>query len=104
MGCLNDLEEIVALKEVAGIFIGPFDLSAAMGRPGEMHTAEFKKTIQSIMDCCHAAGKFCMIYAGAVTEADAYLKMGMDSVSIGMDSALYINMYKAIISELKGSL
>ena len=33
-GCLEHIEEIVAIEGVDGIFIGPFDLSIALGIPG----------------------------------------------------------------------
>ena len=103
IGCLNELESIVALEEVAGIFIGPFDLTAAMGCPGAINTPAFKETVQKIADCCHTACKFCIMFVNSVPEATAYFEMGIDSVSIGMDAPLYINMYKTIISEIKNS-
>ena len=34
-GCLAHIEEICAMDGVDGIFVGPFDLSIALGRPGE---------------------------------------------------------------------
>ena len=101
LGCLNELESIVALEEVAGIFVGPFDLSAAMGIPGAFNAPQFRENIVRIKDCCHAAGKFCIMYVSTPAEAAAYLEMGMDSVAVGMDAALYINMYKGIVSGLK---
>lgn len=101
LGCLNELEEIVALDEVAGLFIGPFDLSAAMGIPGAVNTPKFKETVCRIKDCCHAAGKFCVMFVSSPAEAAAYFETGMDSVAVGMDASLYINMYKKILSEIK---
>ncbi len=102
LGCLAELDKIIALEEVAGIFIGPFDLSAAMGCPGQINTAAFKNQINEIIECCHKAGKFCMIYANSSVEASAYFKMGIDSVSIGMDTSLLIHTYRNIISEVCG--
>ena len=103
VGCLNELESIVVLDEVAGIFIGPFDLSAAMGSPGAVNTPEFKETICRIKDVCHAAGKFCMMFVASPTEASAWLEMGMDSVAVGMDAILYINMCKEIITNINNA-
>lgn len=102
LGCLTELDKIIALEEVAGIFIGPFDLSAAMGCSGQINTAAFKKKINEIIECCHNAGKFCMVYANSSVEASEYFEMGMDSVSIGMDTSLLIQMYRNIISEVCG--
>jgi len=101
LGCLNDLDLILAIDGVAGIFVGPFDLSAAMECPGEVNSPAFKDTVRKIMDSCHKVGKFCIMFVNTVSEAKEYFEMGMDSVAVGMDAPLYIRMYKAIVSELK---
>ena len=41
LGCLEHLEEIVILPGIDGIFVGPFDLSTAMGIPGQFDKPEF---------------------------------------------------------------
>lgn len=37
VGCLEHIEEITAMDGVDGIFVGPFDLSIALGHPGEFN-------------------------------------------------------------------
>lgn len=102
IGCYEQIEQIAALPEVAGIFIGPFDLSAALGIPGQFQKAEFQTAVVRIRDCCHNAEKFCIIYANSAEEASTYLHSGMDSVAIGMDSTLYISMYKKLLAKVRG--
>lgn len=48
LGCLEHLEEIVILPGIDGIFVGPFDLSTAMGIPGQFDKLEF---IEKIFYC-----------------------------------------------------
>jgi len=101
LGCLNELEDIAALPEVAGIFIGPFDLSLAMGIPGQFEREDFKYAVSHIMDCCHRHGKFCMMYSTNTGDAAALLKSGMDSVTVNMDAILYIEMYRRLIADIR---
>lgn len=101
LGCLKELDEIVALPQVAGIFIGPFDLSVAMGIPGEFEDEEFKATLSRIKDCCHSHGKFCMIFSTTVENAAKQLRDGMDSVTVNMDAILYIEMYRRVIGDVR---
>ena len=101
LGCLSELDKIVALPQVAGIFIGPFDLSVAMGIPGQFEREEFKATLSKIKDCCHNHGKFCMIYATSAENAAKQLCDGMDSVTVNMDAILYINMYRQLIRDVR---
>ena len=104
VGCLRELEEILAFESVAGIFIGPFDLSAAMGIPGRLDSEEFSQAVEHIKSCCKKAGKFCIIYVNTPQEAAAQLNAGMDSVAVGMDSSLYISMYRSLLSDIRGRL
>ena len=41
--CLADIENIVSVEGIGGIFIGPFDLSLAMGIPAQFDRPEFKE-------------------------------------------------------------
>mgnify|MGYP003296796489 CR=1 FL=1 len=101
VGCLEELDEIAALPQVAGIFIGPFDLSVALGIPGQFGREEFRSALLKIRDCCHRHGKFCMIYSGSNADAAKQLRSGIDSVAVNMDAALYINMYKELIRDVR---
>lgn len=40
-GCLENIEEIVRIDGVDGIFIGPYDLSAALDAPGDFSSSQF---------------------------------------------------------------
>ena len=56
-GCLAGIEEITHIDGVDGIFIGPFDLSVALNKPGEFGTQEFKDAIDRILKACKDAGQ-----------------------------------------------
>jgi 2-dehydro-3-deoxyglucarate aldolase len=43
---LNDLEEIIQLDGVDGTFIGPYDLSGSMGKPGQYDDEEVKGALR----------------------------------------------------------
>ena len=57
LGCLEHLEEIVALPGIDGIFVGPYDLSTAMGIPGQFDHPDFLAALRRIQAVCQAAGK-----------------------------------------------
>lgn len=69
---LQDLEEIVQIEGVDGIFVGPYDLSVALGKPGVFDTQEFQDTLRHIAQTCSAAGKYSFIFfrlAGSGSDA-----------------------------------
>ena len=95
LGCLEHVEEILALEGIDGIFLGPFDLSAAMGIPGEFERPELKEAMRHVQRACAAAGKVSIIYAANEAKAREGFEMGYDSVTYGMDAATLVNAYKA---------
>ena len=46
INALDELDEIIALSGVDGTFIGPYDLSGSMGKPGQWDEPEVKLIIQ----------------------------------------------------------
>lgn len=42
---INDLEKIIELDGINGTFIGPYDLSGSMGKPGEYYDSDVKKAL-----------------------------------------------------------
>lgn len=98
---LNSIEEIVKVDGVDGIFVGPYDLSIAMGIPGEFDNPEFVSALDRILKACKNAGKFTMIYTGNRQSAIKYFKNGFDSVAYSMDAAFLVNECKREINTIK---
>ena len=101
LGCLRDIESIVKLEGVDGIFVGPYDLSTAMGKPGAFKDDEVSGAIQRVLNACKAAGKVSMIYADNTETANHYLEKGFDSIALCMDTILIIRAMRQLIGEIK---
>ena len=99
VGCLNDIDNIVRVEGVAGMFVGPYDLSTAMGIPGQFDNPDLLKAIQKVTDACHAAGKFSMIYCDNAQRAQQYFSMGFDSTTIGLDICVLVEGYRKIVKD-----
>lgn len=101
--CLEQIEEIVAVEGIDGIFVGPFDLSTALGMPGDFDAPIVREAIERVQKACREAGKFSFIFAGSVERARAGFDMGYDSVTYGTDAAMLTGAYRmakqAILSE-----
>lgn len=101
LGCLMNIEEIAAVDGVDGIFVGPFDLSTAMGIPGQFELPEFKAALERILRACAAAKKPAIIYAATEQAVKEDFAMGFDSVTYNMDATVLINAYKDILSRIR---
>ncbi|WP_101912916.1 HpcH/HpaI aldolase family protein [Megasphaera vaginalis (ex Bordigoni et al. 2020)] len=100
-GCLDRIEEIAAIEGIDGIFIGPYDLSTALGKPGQFTAPEVISAIDRILKACQQAGKFSMIYADDTAAAKRRFQQGFDSVAVNMDTILFIRMIQNLVRDLR---
>lgn len=99
--CLDAIEEIVNIEGVDGIMVGPYDLSIAMGQPGEFESEEFQEALQRILNACKQAGKLTVIFAGNVQDSNKHIKRGYDSVILSMDTFTLVDGYKRLLEEVE---
>ena len=77
--------DIVAVDGVDGVLVGPADLSASMGLPGQQGHPDVVAAVHRVFEAAHAAGKRAGVNAFDPAAADAYLAAGADFVSAGAD-------------------
>lgn len=102
LGCLEHIEEIAAMEGVDGIFVGPFDLSIAMGYPLQFDHPEVVAAIDRILRVCKENGKLTMIFAADSSAAAARLAQGFDSVTVGLDTAALTEAFRSVALACKG--
>lgn len=100
--CLEHIDEIVQVEGVDGIFIGPYDLSIGMGKPGKFEDKEFSEAVNKILRSCNRAKKFSFIYATNPYDAKNYLNMGFDGVAVNVDASIFINAFKKLKEDILG--
>jgi len=88
---LAQLEAIAAVDGVDGIFIGPADLSASMGHPGNAGHPEVRAAIDDAIRRIRAAGKAPGILMVDEARARECLALGAQFVAVGMDMILLRN-------------
>ncbi len=85
---VEDIEAIVCVPGVDGILVGPYDLSASMGKPGAVDDLEVRTAIGRVRDACFAA-QIPVGYFGATEEAvRPYIDQGYTLIVAGVDSLL----------------
>lgn len=98
--CLEHIEEIASIDGVDGIFIGPLDLSIALGCPLQLDAPVMAHAIERILKACRDNGKMSMIFAGDAAAARKFIEHGVDSVAVGADIFLLINAYQELYRQL----
>src|SRR3954447_19554110 len=71
---VRNIEEIVGVPGIDAIFIGPYDLSASMGKMGQLEDPEVRQAITRITDVCHAAGVRLGIFGVSAEAVKPYIE------------------------------
>lgn len=77
---------IAAIDGVDALFVGPTDLSHAMGIPGELESDPFQSALSRVLRAAQDAGKACGILAGSAEQVAAYARQGFRLIAVGSDS------------------
>jgi len=85
---LDNLEAIASVEGVDGVFIGPGDLSAALGHIGNPGHPDVVATIEQAMRRIRAAGKPPGILCGDEALVQRYVDAGCVFVAVGSDLAI----------------
>jgi 4-hydroxy-2-oxoheptanedioate aldolase len=93
---LRNLDEIAGVEGVDGVFIGPSDLSAALGHIGNSAHPEVQAAIADAFRRIHAAGKPSGILTLNADEAQVFIDWGATFVAVGADVALLTQGVRAL--------
>ena len=99
--CLENIEEICAIDGVDGIFVGPFDLTIALGIPAQFDHPIFKEALARIYKACRDNNKFILIFGANTDQAKNYIDYGFDAVTCSMDVTIMIEAYKNMLETVK---
>ncbi|MBD3897812.1 4-hydroxy-2-oxoheptanedioate aldolase [Halomonas sp. ML-15] len=93
---LENLDAIAAVEGVDGVFIGPADLSAAMGHLGDLGHPDVVAAVDDGVQRIRAAGKAAGIVTTNEEEAQRYLDAGCTFVGVGVDTVLFVEALRGL--------
>jgi 2-keto-3-deoxy-L-rhamnonate aldolase RhmA len=100
---MDHLEAIAAVEGVDAIFLGPADLSGAMGHVGDLTHPEVMDVMVKGVQRCHAVGKPVGTVGGTVEVVRQYRAAGFDYVAIASDLGLMMRAAQDAVTALKSA-
>ncbi len=103
---LDKLDEILDTPNLDGIYIGPADLSLAVGEePGfdRPENSKAYKEILRILELTKKRNLLAGIHNGSVEYAQNMISKGFDLVTVGSDQRFMSSGAKSVIDKIKGS-
>ncbi len=99
LSALDSVEEIAGIAGVDVLFVGPADLSTALGIPGQLDAPAFRSAIARVVGAARAAGIAAGILARNPEHAAACLEDGFSFVGVGSDATLLATAVRAVTSK-----
>ena len=98
---MQNVEKILDVTGVNSVFVGPYDLSASLGKPGQIGHPEVQQALSRTKLACDARGRPCGIFAIDSEAAKAALVKGYCLLAVGMDITLFSSAASQIVASLK---
>ena len=98
---LDNLEAICAVEGVDGVFIGPADLHASLGRTGEIANPEVKPLIDEAIRRIRKCGRAPGILTPSEADARHWLGCGALFVAVGADVGILARGAESLAAKFK---
>jgi 4-hydroxy-2-oxoheptanedioate aldolase len=105
-GAIAALDEILAVENLDGIYVGPNDLGIALGMPSGMdrEEADFIRVLEDIARRANLAGKVPGIHTNSSKYAASAIAMGFGFVTVCSDAGLIAAGAAATVRDIRGRI
>jgi 2-keto-3-deoxy-L-rhamnonate aldolase RhmA len=98
---VSQIDAIARTSGVDALFIGPGDLSGAMGHVGDLLHPEVLALTQEAVTACHRAGKPIGTVGATPQALQTYREMGFDFLACASDLGLLMRSYQSNLQEIE---
>ena len=99
---IDNIEEIVKVEGIDAILIGPYDLSASLGKIGEVTDPVVQDAIIKIAKTCQDADIKLGFFGVNADTVKPYIEKGFTLITVGVDSMFIINSANEALAEIRG--
>lgn len=105
---VENLDSLMGIENVSGVFIGPHDLSVSMEIPEEFDNPKYLKTVETIITKTHAAGLISGMHIKPETvpleRLRRWMAMGLNWIVYSSDSDILVHTLQARLTEMRISI
>jgi len=98
---VEQMEAIVRVEGVDAVLVGPYDLSASLGRPGDVAHPEVVAAIERVTSVCRGAGVCLGVFGIDARAVRPYVEQGYTLLVAGVDTMLLGNAAAGLLEELR---
>lgn len=98
---VNNIEAIVRVPGLDGILIGPYDLSASLGRIGEVTHPDVVAAIERVTQACRSVSMPLGIFGMTAEAVRPYIERGYTLLAVSIDTVLLGTAAKQLLAQVK---
>ena len=101
---IENVEEIASVPGLDAILVGPGDLSATMGIPGQLDHPDLEQAIERMLAACRQNGIAGGPHVGSAEEARKWADRGATFMSYGLDGVMLLEASQRAVAGLSDQL
>jgi 4-hydroxy-2-oxoheptanedioate aldolase len=104
LNAVKQIDAIAALKETDVLFVGPSDLSLALGIFGQFNHSDYRQVITQVAQAAQKHGKAAGILLQDVSEYEMYYELGFRFIACGADTSFVARGAENMIKQMNDYL
>jgi 2-keto-3-deoxy-L-rhamnonate aldolase RhmA len=101
---IERLPELLSVPGIDVAFVGPADLSASLGKPGQSNDPKVMEAIHRVIEVSRETGIIPGIHTDSLKAAKYWIDEGMKMIGFYTDIKLILEICKNSVKELRGYL
>lgn len=101
---VRSINDILSVPGIDGVFIGPYDLSASLGIPGQVGDPAVREAIGQVRRAAGMAGRPSGILAGSPEAAKAAVADGHTLICLATDTLMLADGARRLLREAKAGM
>jgi len=98
---LSEYEKIAEIPGVDILFIGPYDLSQALGIPGQIEHPRVLEEMQKIIAIAKAKSKTVGVFADSLTQTQRWIQAGVQYIAYSVDVGLFFSACRDTVAAIR---
>ncbi len=98
---MKNLEAILDVPGIDGIFVGPNDMSISLGFPDQYDRPEYQTTVKHVIDTCDARGIACLVHHQNPELSSYWINQGARFILHSTDRRALAEGYRTEFTELR---
>ncbi|MBN2326018.1 MAG: aldolase [Candidatus Omnitrophica bacterium] len=105
VAAVENLDSLIAVEGLDGIFIGPHDLSISMEMPEQYNHPEYLQTVEAVISRASGAGLIVGMHVqpkqDPMTRLHKWMKLGLNWIVYSSDAAILVDSVQTQITRMK---